>query len=92
MHDEVADFVVAAAQRLGRQVQADSAELRDYVANIMQMLASALGEPGYDEALVAARDSVALFAGLQIVDSADAGDRELLGSIGGALSIAVRAM
>ena len=40
---------------------------------------------GYHEALIAESDSVALFAGIHAVKSADAADARLLGIIEGAL-------
>jgi hypothetical protein len=76
--------------RLLREVRAESNSVRIYAAEIMADLAAAVGEPGYNEALLAARDAIALRAGVSAVDSADAADREVLGLIYGFLAGGVR--
>lgn len=66
--------------------------VREYAAQRMLDLADALGEPGYEEAVKAARDSIALEAGMAAVDAADATDREMLGAIGGFLTAGAEAL
>lgn len=66
------------------------AELAAYAAERAQALSMSVGQPGYDEALVAARDSIALKAGIAVVEEADDVDLGLLGVIAGALAFAAR--
>lgn len=68
------------------------AELASYAAERAEALSLAVGEPGYDEALKAARDSLALKAGVVAVEQADDVDQHVLGLIGGALAFAARVL
>jgi hypothetical protein len=68
----------------------DRAELAEYASERALSLSVAVGQPGYDEALTAARDSVALKAGVMVVEDADSVDMHLLGLIAGALAFAAR--
>lgn len=68
------------------------AEIAAYAAERADSLALAVGEPGYDEALIAARDSVALKAGIVAVDEADEVDANILGLIAGLLAFAARSI
>lgn len=80
------------ADRLGVELQENLDEVRVYASQQMLALAAAVDEPGYDEVLVAAGVNVALKAAHESVESADALDREIVGTIIGALSIGARAL
>lgn len=68
------------------------AELATYASERAAQLSLAVGEPGYDEALKAARDSLALKAGVAAVEQADEADFHVIGLIGGALAFAARVL
>lgn len=80
------------AARLGRELQANMDEVRLYASERMLHLSTIVDEPGYDEALLAERDNVALRAGLNAVSAGDAADREIIGVIAGSLAIGARAL
>ena len=58
-----------------------------YAAQRMAVLATLVGQPGYEEAVIAERDNVAMFAGIGAVDTADAAAQRLLGIVQGVLSL-----
>ena len=87
---ELEQLLIAAAERLGRTLE--SSDLRNYISERMLHLSNIVAEPGYMEALIAERDNVALQAGLELVDAADAADRELIGLISGGLALGARAI
>lgn len=89
---ELGDALTNAATRLGKSFQGNVDELRAYAAQRMLHLSTLIGQPGYQEALVAERDNVALKAGLLTVAAADAADAELLGLITGAIALGARAL
>ncbi len=51
----------------------------------LERLAQAVDQPGFEEAVEAARDVVALELGINAVNTADAADLQMLGVISGAL-------
>lgn len=73
-------------------------ESREAIANFAMQRTLALaeilgsGEPGYEEAFIAARDSVVLFAGLKIGEEAEAADQVMLGAFTGAIHFAAIAL
>lgn len=87
---ELERLLRSSASRLGRGISL--AGVRQYAAERMAHLATIVGEPGYDEALIAERDSVALQAGLKACREGDAVDAELVGMIGGVLGVGARAL
>lgn len=89
---ELVDALKAAAVRLGKDLKGDTDELRTYAAERMLHLSGVVGQPGYQEALVAERDNVALKAGLLAVEAADRADAELVGIITGAMGVGARAL
>ena len=78
--------------RLGVDLKENLDEVRSYAAEQMIALSLAVDEPGYAEVLVAAGTNVALMAVAAGVESADVLDRELVGTINGALAIGARAL
>lgn len=85
-------LLVTSAQRLGKSLGANLNEVREYASVRMQHLSTILGEPGYEEALIAERDSVAMMAGLHAVNAGDSADAEIRGIIAGALAIGAKAL
>ena len=81
-----------AAARLGKDIQADLSDTATYASQRMRHLARAINEPGFQEALLAERDAVAMKAGISAVNAGDLADAELMGLISGALAIGARAL
>lgn len=80
--------------RLGGNIKTTSDELSTYASAHADRLATILSnnEPGFDQAVIAARDAVALKAGLLAGATAGAIDREWLGLIAGGLRFAAAAL
>lgn len=75
----------ASLAETGRDLNVDLATVKAKAAEQMTQLAMASGEPGYDRAVIAARDNVAMAAGLAAVKNADAVDSRIIGVIQGSL-------
>jgi hypothetical protein len=80
------------SSRLGVTLTERTDEAGDYARRRMLFLASIIDEPGFDMALMAERDNVAMKAGIATAAVADAADLELRGMILGALSIGAKAL
>lgn len=92
MADELVTLLKDAGSRLGKELEGTLEDVRGYAAERMLHLSQFVGQEGYQEALIAERDNVALRAGIAATDDADAADRELIGIIAGSLGIAARAL
>ncbi len=90
MLDELVDLVKHSAADLGKEVNLDA--LKIAARDQSRLLAKAIREPGYRRALKSARNSVAMAAGIDAVNVADAADAKLLGLIEGALGITARVL
>ena len=88
--NEFMDSLKASLKETGRKIDVDLEEVRVYAASQMTQLALAVGEPGYDRAVIAARDNVAMKAGLLAVAHADAIDSRIVGVIQGSLFVGAR--
>jgi hypothetical protein len=77
----------AAIRETGAMLHKSSADVAVYAAQRAAHLATIVGQAGFDEAVVAERDAVILFAGLSAVRNADAADERIVGLIHGALAI-----
>lgn len=80
------------ANRLGLTLQGNADAWRAYAAERMLHLSTIVGEAGYGEALQAEAVNVAMRAAGSAVDSADALDREIIGTIAGGLAVGARAL
>ena len=80
------------AAEFGNELRIDFTEIREYVAARTAYLATIVGQTGFEQALRAERDNVALKIGIGITKRADAADQRLLGVIGGVLSLGARAL
>lgn len=89
---EFADLLEAAVEETGVALGASRAELAAYMAERAAHLSLIVHEPGFDQALMAERNNVALRAGLEMSDQARAVDQKIVGIIGGALRIAAAAL
>ncbi len=66
--------------------------LAAYMASRTLHLSTIVNEPGFDQAVIAERNNVALKIGMAVAAEASAVDNQILGMIGGALRIAAVAM
>lgn len=83
--DQFMELLSSAAKETGADLSGSADQIRVTVAEQMAKLSLVVGEPGYDRAVLAARDNVALVAGLAAVEDADAADSRIIGIIQGAL-------
>lgn len=67
-------------------------ELALYAAGRSAHLATLVDDPGFDQAVRAERDAVALEAGLSAVRQGDAADAQIVGIIQGAIAMGARAL
>ena len=77
---------------MGTSLQADLADLSRYASERSAHLSELVGQPGFEYAVRAERDSVALHAGITTTNEADATDQRLIGLIQGALRIGATAL
>lgn len=89
--EDLTDLVASALEETGRSLDEGREALQLEASTQLTQLALAVGEPGYDRAVVAARDNVALAAGLQAAAEADAADSRIIGIIQGALFFGAKA-
>ncbi len=80
------------ASQVGQEIGADVDELARYTAERAAHLALCVGEPAFEEALLAERQNVALYAAIKGVERAHQVDGRLLAAIRGALSLAAHAL
>lgn len=85
LYTELADLVVAAGRDLGTTI--DGEAVQEVIKAQGRLLAKAINEPGYRKALISARNTVALAAGIDAVNAADAIDTKILGVIEGGMGI-----
>lgn len=92
--EEFKALVETSLERIGGNLQTSSDEIAAQASEEADRLARILenNEPGYEQAVIAARDNVALLAGLVVGDTASSLDREWLGLIAGGLRFAAAAM
>lgn len=86
------ELILQAARELGVEIKFEVAELAQYVRVRAAHLAKAVGEPGFELALVAERDSCAMMAGITAVDSAEKFDQRVLGIIETALAFGAKVL
>lgn len=81
-----------AVRETGVELTQGSKEVATYAAQRAVFLAGLVGRPGYQQAVIAERDNVALFAGISGVNAADGAQQKLIGVIQGALALGARAL
>lgn len=89
---ELAAHLKTIAAEIGTELGASLAELRVYIAQRLAHLNLIKLEPGFREAVIAERDSIALVAAGRAVDAADATDARIIGAIDGAITIGLGAI
>ena len=91
---EIARDVQALLQGSLRELQADLqvdlADLATYTAQRTAHLSTIVGLPGFEEAVIAERDAIALRAGINAVNAADKVDARLIGLLHGVLFLGAR--
>lgn len=73
---------------IGKEAEFNAKEVAQYAIQRAEHLSTIVGETGFEEALLAERDNVALKAGIYATRTADLADHRLLGAIQGTLSFA----
>jgi len=86
------DLLSTSAEELGLELEGTARDLAVYAAERTAYLSTLVGQPGFEQAVVAERANVALRAGIAAIDSADAAQSRFLGVIQGALSIGAKAL
>ena len=81
------DLLKSTLGELGVNLSVTTSELATLVREQSAKLALAQGEPGFEEVLVAARDNIALKAGLALHEQARGADQRIIGLIHGALGV-----
>ena len=92
MTNDIGTLLLNAARETGVDLRRSAADVTVYVAGRTAHLATIAGQPGFHEALIAEADSVAIYAGINAVSTADDADKRLLGIIEGALMVGVSAL
>lgn len=90
LYTELADLVIEAGEDVGMSI--DWQSVQDAVKSQSRLLAKAIFEPGYRKALIAARNTVALAAGIDAATAADAADAKILGVVEGGMGIIAKIM
>lgn len=76
----------------GIELIGDLDAIKRYALERVTHLALIINEPGFEEAVVAETQNVGMFAGISIVNTADAADLRLMGILQGALRIGAAAL
>ncbi len=84
----ITDQLEVFALQTGRFLQADVTDVGMYAAQRAAHLATLVGQPGFEDAVLAERDNVVLKAGILAARRGDAVDQRLIGIIQGALRTA----
>ena len=82
------DMIRDVAQLTGREFAQVPSDVARYADERAQHLSAIRHEPGFDRAVIAEANSVAMYAGLRIDDAADRADDQIWGMIFGGLRIA----
>jgi hypothetical protein len=77
----------AVLRETGGQLKRSTAEVAAYAAERAAHLARIVGQPGFEEAVKAERDSVALYSGVNVTNNADAADNRIIGLIQGSIAL-----
>ena len=86
--EQLIEQLKAALAETGRELGDTAEAVAAYARERAFHLATIQGQPGFELAVIAERDSILLFAGIQLVDEADAADERVKGILEGGLSVA----
>lgn len=89
---DLSDLLKDAVNEIGVTIRAELAGVAAYAAERAAHLATIANEPGFELAVRAERDAVALRAGIGAVQQADAADARVVGIIHGVLLTGARAL
>ena len=92
MEDQLKNLLESALQETGADLQATASEVALYAAERVAILATLIGQPGYELAVIAERDNVVLMSGINAVNQADAVRQRIIGVIQGALFLGAQAL
>ena len=92
LEGDFVELLERTAKETGRSLKASAVEVATYAADRAAYLATISGEPGFEQAVKAERDSVTLRAGIAAVAEADAIDQRVVGIIHTGLLIGARAL
>lgn len=92
LKSEFTVLLTSAIKETGAQLKTSASELALYASERAAYLAGIANEPGFELAVKAERDAVALKAGISAVNEARAVDQRIVGIIHGALMIGARAL
>lgn len=81
-----------AAQEFANQFRVDAAAIAQDAAERTTHLSTLVGQPGFERAVVAERDNIALRAGIQAAQTGDAVDQRVLGLLQGGLQVGANAL
>lgn len=76
-----------ALNELGAEMKGSAQVVAAYAAERAAFLSTLMGQPGYEEAVLAERDSVAIRAGIATAAQADAVEQRMLGVLQGILQV-----
>ena len=82
------EYLRVESQSVGKALEDAADDMGAYALERAEHLAEIINEPGWEQALLAERDNVALRAGINMVHEADAIDVRLNGILEGALAFA----
>lgn len=85
--DDITAILKPALADTARDLQVTAHDVAVYTAQRARHLSNSHGEPGWEEALAVEKQNVALMAGIQTVEAADAADARVLGIIDGVLTV-----
>ena len=88
----LSDILADAARRLDVELSGSSDRIEEIALHLTSQLITTIGEPGYFEALAAARDILMLEVGLLAVHRGDEVDRELRAIVYGFFAGVVKAL
>ena len=92
LKDEVIGLLETFAEETGRDLEASAEEMAQLAALLAKTLGKSIGKPGFEEALKASRDILALEAGIAAVDEGDAIDARFRGMADALLRIGAKAL
>lgn len=92
MQTEFKNLIDSALQETGASLKQSSQEVAAYAAQRAAFLSTLVGQPGFEQAVIAERDNVALFAGIVAVGQVVAIQAKIVGVIQGALFIGASAL
>lgn len=87
MESEIEGLLRDAVAETGAHLQKTAAEVAEYAADRARHLSTLFGQPGFQEAVRAERDNVALYAGIRSLEEGEATDARLSGILQGALAM-----